>query len=125
MEIVQAAILKKFQNEIAVALALILLSAGIGINTASDEPYNPFESRVLKIDERMQDLINNPVTNDLANMQQDIFYDYYPWAERQAAGEQKDTFIAYLEACNQVVISLSKTGEADTSEMNELKAELI
>jgi len=125
MEIVPAAILKKFQNEIAVALALILLSAGIGINTASDEPYNPFESRVLKIDERMQDLINNPVNNDLANMQQDIFYDYYPWAERQAAGEQKDTFIAYLEACNQVVIQLSKGGEADTDKMNELKAELI
>lgn len=126
MEIVQAAILKKFQTEIAVALALIFLSAGIGYNAADDEPYNPYESRVDSIDKMMQNVITNPTDDNLGNMQTDIFYTYYPWAERQTEGEQNGNYIAYLEACNQVVISLSKEGNPGLNEkinvMNEKRA---
>lgn len=121
---IQTAVLKKFQNEIILALALILLGVGIGYNTANDKPYNPYESRVLEIDGMMQGVLNNPTETNLVDAQQDIFYTYYPWAERQAEGEQKDTFVAYLEACNQVIISLSKTEQADTSMMDELRNEL-
>jgi hypothetical protein len=108
-----------------VALALILISAGIGYNVADEKTYNPYESRVTEIDSRMQEVILNPTENNLVNMQTDLFYIYDPWADRQPSGEQKDTFKAYLEACNQVVISLSKTGQADTSKMTELKNKLI
>jgi hypothetical protein len=125
MEIIQTAILKKFQNEIIVALALILISAGIGYNVAHENTYNPYESKVVEIDGRMQEVLLNPTENNLANMQTDIFYIYDPWGDRQVAGGQKDNFIDYLESCNQVIISLSQTGEADTSKMIALKNKLI
>lgn len=120
-----AVTLKKFQNEIILALALILLGAGVGYNTTSEEQYNPYESRVLEIDGMMQGALNNPTETGLADAQQDIFYTYSPWAQRQVAGEQKDNFIAYLEACNQVIIEKSNGIEPDTSKMIKLKNELL
>jgi hypothetical protein len=117
--------LKKFQTEIIVALALILISAGIGYNVADENPYNPYKSKVVEIDGRMQEVLLNPTENNLANMQTDLFYIYDPWGDRQVAGGQKGNFIDYLESCNQVIISLSQTGEADTSKMIALKNKLI
>lgn len=125
MEIIQMSVLKKYQTELLVALALILLGAGIGYNTASEAPYNPYEARVLEIDMMMQNIIDNPAERALVDAQQDLFYTYYPWAERQVDGQQKEIFVEYLEACNQIIISISKGLEPDTGEMIRLKNELI
>lgn len=115
-------IVNKLQREIIVALVLVLIGAGV---TASYEaPYNPYDGRVSQVDAMMQDALNNPTELNLGAAQDELFYTYYPWAERQTS-EGKDTFIDYLEACNQVIIQTSKGIDADTSKMNELRDTLL
>jgi len=126
--------LKKFQNEIIVALALILLGSCIGYTVSEngrseiviDAPdYNIYEKPVTDINNSVYGALTNPTNNNLVNVQQDLFYTYYPWAERQVDGQQKEIFVEYLEACNQIIISISKGLEPDTGEMIRLKNELI
>lgn len=128
---IQTAFLKKFQNEIILALALILLGAGAGYNVTEesntislDSNYNVFEVRTQDVSGMMDIVLANPTEENLVNAQQNILYEYAPWANRQT-GEKKEQFLDYLEACNQVIISLSETGEADTSKMESLKNDLI
>lgn len=122
-------IFSKIQKELFIALTLVLLGATgsqvISNSTGPVEaPYNPYNDRVSQVDTLMQDALLNPEQTDLASLQDTIFATYGSWAGRQT-GEQKEDFIAYLEACNQVVISLSKEGNPGLQEkvnlMNELK----
>ncbi len=114
-------IIFKFQKEIIVALALILLGAGF---TASYEsPYDPYESRINEVDAMMQDVINNPSEEALVSAQHKLSL-HGDWAYRQSdAGD----FEAYLEACNGVLIQLHKyPGETpDVSNMNLCRSKLI
>jgi len=115
----ESVILQKFQKEIIIALALILLGAGINM----DSEYNPYESRVLEIDGMMQSLVENP-SQDAADSVIDSLALQGDWAYRQT-GEQKEVFEEYLEACKAVAVDVYYGMEADTSKMNEKKNELI
>jgi len=117
----ESVILQKFQKEIIIALALILL--GAGINASYDKPYNPYESRVLEIDGMMQSLVENP-SQDAADSVIDSLALQGDWAYRQT-GEQKVIFEEYLEACKTVAVDVYYGMEVDTSKMNELKNKLI
>ena len=115
----ESVILQKFQKEIIIALALILLGAGINM----DSEYNPYESRVLEIDGMMQSLVENP-SQDAADSVIDSLALQGDWAYRQT-GEQKVIFEEYLEACKTVAVDVYYGMEVDTSKMNELKNKLI
>jgi len=116
------ALIQKYQNEFVLfVLALLLLGAGM---STTQEKYNPFEAKTQEVDRMIQDVLKNPTEQNLGAAQDELFYNYYPWAERQTS-ENKDTFIAYLEACNQVIIQKSNGIEPDTSEMNSLKNQLL
>ena len=115
----ESIILQRFQKEIIIALALILLGAGINM----DSEYNPYEDRVLEIDSMMQNLIDNP-SQDAAERVIDSLALQGDWAYRQE-GEQKAVFEENLEACKTVTVDVYYGMEVDTSKMNELKNKLI
>lgn len=113
-------VLAKLHKEIIIALALILLGAGVG---SYEEPYNPYENRVEDVYLMMQELIANP-SQLAANDAVDALAIQGDWANRQT-GEQKVIFEQYLEACRAVCIDVYYGRSFDTSEMNSLKNELI
>lgn len=124
-------ILKNIQNEVIMALALILLSASIGYNVSEpqntitiDSDSDSYQDIATNLDVVMQDVIANPENYDLGTVQDTIFYDYYPWAQRHPDTRQ-ETFTAYLEACNQVIIRISNGEQVDTTEMDRLYSELV
>ena len=117
----ESVILQKFQKEIIIALALILL--GAGVNMTADEPYNPYESRVLEIDGMMQSLVADP-SQSAADDAVDALALQGDWAYRQT-GEQKAVFEEYLEACKTVAVDVYYGREPELKEMNMLKNELI
>ena len=109
-----------FKKEIIVALALILI--GAGVSASYEAPYNPYESRVSQIDVMMTELIANPTEANIDAAYWTL-WDYGQWSGRNYY-DGKENFEAYLEACNDVRLSL-KTGEnADIREMNRLKNKL-
>jgi len=115
---------KKFQKEIIFALVIALLGAGYNVseqqNTLTiDLNYNAFEARTTDVSKMMDVVLTNPTEENLINAQQNILYAYAPWANRQT-GEQKNLFLDYLEACNQIIISISNGETADTTEMYRL-----
>lgn len=110
----------KFQKEIVIALALILLGAGVG---SYEKPYNPYENRVNDIDLMMQGVLTSH-SQDAATNAVDALAIQGDWANRQT-GEQKVIFEQYLEACKVVCIDVYYGRSADTSEMNRLKNELL
>ena len=115
----ESVILQKFQKEIIIALALILLGAGINM----DSEYNPYESRVLEIDGMMQSLVADP-SQSAADDAVDALALQGDWAYRQT-GEQKAVFEEYLEACKTVAVDVYYGREPELKEMNMLKNELI
>lgn len=118
-------IFQKFYKEIITAIALIFIGAILSQSAIfTDEHYNPYEDNVNKIDRMMQGVLKNPTEQNLGAAQDELFYTYYPWAERQTS-ENTDTFISYLEACNQVIIQKSNGIEPDTSEMIQLRNDLL
>jgi len=117
----ESVILQKFQKEIIIALALILL--GAGVNMTTEKPYNPYESRVLEIDVMMQDLVENP-SQGAADNAVDALALQGDWAYRQS-GEQKAVFEEYLEACKTVAVDVYYGREPELKEMNMLKNKLI
>ena len=113
--------INKFQREIILALALILIGAGY---TASYEaPYNKYELRVNEIDAVMQGVLQNPSIEAYESAQYELSIQG-DWANRQT-DEKKGDFEAYLESCNDVIISLYHGEQPDTSKMNSLKNKLI
>ena len=120
---------KKFQKEIIFALVFALLGAGYNVseqqnNLTIDLNYNVFEARTTDVNKMMDAVLTNPTEENLVNAQQNILYAYAPWANRQT-GKQKNLFLDYLEACNQVIISISNGEQADTTEMYRLYSLLV
>lgn len=123
-------LIKNVQNELIMALALLLLGASTGYNVSDhsnvitiDSDFDSYQDKAEEVNILMQDVILNPGNYDLGAVQDKIFYEYYPWAERHSDSRQ-GTFVAYLEACNQVVIGLSNGEQVDTTEMDQLYREL-
>lgn len=114
-------IFQKFYKEILTALALITI--GAILSQGVTESYDPFEAKAKDVNSMMQETLNNPTAFNLGTAQDELFYTYYPWAERQTSGDKK-LFIDYLEACNQVIIQESQGVEPDTAEMNRLYTSL-
>ena len=119
-------ILKNAQNEVIMALALILLGVSVGYNVSEpqntitiDSDYDSYQVMATNLNIVMQDVITNPGNYDLGTVQGTIFYDYYPWVQRHPDPRQ-ETFTSYLEACNQIIISISNGETADTTEMYRL-----
>lgn len=128
---IQNEIINKFQKEIVLALALILFGAAVDHTVSNnsetiviDSNVDVYTSMAEEVQGSMQDVIANPSEKNLEAMQDDLFYTYYPWAQR-TEGDKQEEFIAYLEVCNQVVISLHKTGQADLTDMNTKYNSLI
>ena len=117
----ESVILQKFQKEIIIALALILL--GAGINVSYEAPYNPYEDRVLEIDSMMQSLVENPSLGAAESIIDSLALQG-DWAYRQS-GEQKAVFEEYLEACKTVAVDVYYGREPELKEMNRLKNKLI
>lgn len=124
-------ILNKIQNEVKIALAILLLGASVGYNVPEhtnvitiDSDFDSYQDKTEELNLLIQDVILNPGNYDLGTVQDNIFHDYYPWAERHPDGRQ-ETFVEYLEACNQIIIDLSNGEQVDTTEMNELYSKLI
>lgn len=114
-------LLTKAKTELTLALALVLLTAFLGSNVSNhtQKEYNPYSDKAQEVNAMMQGVLTNPSETNLETAQNNIFYDYAPWAKRQN-DSQKEEFLSYLEACNQVIISMSKGQQPDTSKMDEL-----
>lgn len=115
------AIINSLKKEIIVALALILI--GAGVSASYEAPYNPYEDRVSQIDVMMHELISNP-TDEKLEAAYWTLWEHGQWSGRNYL-DGKGDFEAYLEACNGVRLDLKAGETPDISGMNRLKNKLI
>ena len=107
----------------ALLSALLLVGAIGGSQTQTKTTFNVYEYKVGLIDEKMQAVLENPSEGNIKAVYYNLLEETQ-WSGRHVS-EQSATYEAYLEACNDVLLSLSKGEQPDTSKMESLKNDLI
>lgn len=105
-------------------LSVILLAGAIGGNhTQTENQFDVYEYKTELIGNMMSDVLSNPSDSNINAAYYNLLEEMQ-WSGRHV-NEKSATYEAYLEACNDVLRGLSENGQADTSEMNSLYAELV
>lgn len=127
-------VLSKAQQQLFAAIALVLLGVGVehiitGTQQEQPEAFDIYNYKINTnpgIAQMMQIVINNPTPANIEAAHYNLGLEG-DWAYRQQ-GNRARSYEAYLEACNDVLISLSKQNHPDLqakiARMNE-KKELI
>jgi len=105
-------------------LSLLILSGAVGDNhTQTEKPFDVYEYKTELIGNQMLYVISDPSNSNIHAVYYDLLEEMQ-WSGRHISTKSA-TYEAYLEACNDVLISLSSGEQADTTEMNALYAELV
>lgn len=115
-------------------IALILIASGFSAGhsvqdqtVSLDEQFNEFDQfsyKAQEVNNMMQDTLANPTEERLRVANNRLKINYANWEHREY-GENKELFHEYRVACQGVIDDLQERGEADTTEMNTLYAELV
>lgn len=120
----------KAQKELFSIIALLLIGAtgGYTVSGIYNAPVDPHTQeinvRVSEVNVMMADLIENPSYTAAENVNYNLRLQG-DWSNRNY-GDHKEDFESYLEACNDVVISISRgeLKQSDIDKMNSLYSKL-
>jgi len=108
---------------LALMSALVLSGAIGGSHVQTDfNTFDIYEYKAEQINNEMKVVSENPSDENIKAVYYDLLEEMQ-WSGRHV-NEKSATYEAYLEACNDILISFSKGQQADTTEMNTLYAEL-
>lgn len=103
-------------------VSALLLTGAIGSNyTHTEEKINVYNYKMGQIDEKMKVVIADPTDANIKTVYYDLMEEMQ-WSKRHASDRSAE-YEAYLESCNDVLISLSKGEYVGATETQEVKIE--